>query len=171
MLVVAHPLNLMPQIVIQSQENDPIKRQISMPQLEVWQAVLVLTCAIFAIMLLFSWWFLFQRSVWRIVFLFLSLILGRGVKKFDEPIQTAPKKPRLRDAMGEDVAHLMQREPRPDAPPQQGFGAQTYKDTLADNAPKAPSAPYYTSGNAPQGAKRPFRYLRLFNPDKNKPKT
>lgn len=141
-----------------------------MPQLELWQAVIALTCAIFGLMVLFSWWFLFQRSVWRIVFLFLSLLLGREVKKFDKPIETAPKKPRLRDAMSEDVAHLMRREPRADAHEFEGFEAQTYKDTLAGDAPASPSAPYYTSGNAPQGAKRPFRYLRLFNPNRNQPK-
>lgn len=61
-----------------------------------WRLFLILTCSIFAIIVLFSWWFIFNRSIWRIILSFIGLLLNLGNRKYADktpiPPQPDPKK-------------------------------------------------------------------------------
>ncbi len=102
-----------------------------------WRLVVVLICAIFALIVLFSWWFIFNRSVWRIVFLFFGFLFGRSSVDPDAPLPVKPKDETLSDVMLENVdkhsfdAALARRR----------GDTQTFTPLAANDTPPAQSAP------------------------------
>jgi hypothetical protein len=69
------------------------------------QLFLILTGAIFAIIVLFSWWFIFNRSPLKIFVMFLSMLINRGSVSANKPIPP-DETPRLSDTLEEEGEKL-----------------------------------------------------------------
>ncbi|GEM_PF-4001653 len=137
-----------------------------MPDLNVLQVTALVTFLVFFALLLFSWWFLFQRSLFRVIMSFIAMALGREGKKHDAPIETAPDHESLSDAMKVDAQAYTFDDALEKVTGQAPVVIRAPYDTLApQEEPFMPSATF-VEGTAPKGEKRPFRFMRLKLPNK-----
>lgn len=99
-----------------------------------WRLVLVLICAVSALVISFAWWIVFNRSIWRIFFLFFGMIFGRNQVNPDAPIPIKPPEESLKDVMLENK----NKHSFDDALRQRRGDTQTFTPLEAQQAPATP---------------------------------